>query len=141
MLKLFWPIALMVVSNVCYQVCAKSMPARIDPFAALTATYLTAALASGLAYAALHPGQAVWTEYRYLNWTPLVLGVAVVGLELGSIYMYKVGWNVSTGYLVQSALLAVALLALGALAYGEVITWTKALGVVVCIIGVVLLGK
>lgn len=43
-----WPIALVVFSNVLYQVCAKSVPAKMNPYASLTITYLVGALVSGL---------------------------------------------------------------------------------------------
>ena len=35
-----WPMALVVLSNVMYQICAKSVPADMNPFASLTVTYL-----------------------------------------------------------------------------------------------------
>ena len=40
MLAYIWPIALVVFSNVVYQICAKSMPRGINPLASLTVTYL-----------------------------------------------------------------------------------------------------
>ena len=41
-----WPIALVVASNVVYQICAKSIPGDLNPFASLTVTYLVGAAAS-----------------------------------------------------------------------------------------------
>ena len=32
-MNLYWPIALVVVSNIIYHICAKSSPESIDPFA------------------------------------------------------------------------------------------------------------
>ena len=40
MFSYVWPIALVVLSNVVYQICAKSVPNGLNPFAALTVTYL-----------------------------------------------------------------------------------------------------
>ena len=37
-----WPLVLIVVSNSIYHICAKSLPAKADPFAALTITYSSA---------------------------------------------------------------------------------------------------
>ena len=34
-----WPLALVVASNVAYQICAKSVPGGMNPFASLTITY------------------------------------------------------------------------------------------------------
>lgn len=47
-------------------------------------------------------------ECSKLNAAPILLGISVVGLEVGYIYAYKVGWPVSIASTVQSAFLAVA---------------------------------
>ena len=38
MLNYVWPLALVVLSNVLYQICAKSIPKEMDPLASLTIT-------------------------------------------------------------------------------------------------------
>lgn len=48
MFSYIWPIALVVLSNVVYQICAKSTPRDIDPLASLTVTYTVGAIASAL---------------------------------------------------------------------------------------------
>ena len=53
MLAYIWPIALAVFANTLYQICAKSVPSDLDPFASLTVTYLVGALASFILYCAL----------------------------------------------------------------------------------------
>lgn len=45
-----WPITLVILSNIVYQVCAKSAPAGMNPLASLTITYLVAAAVSTLLY-------------------------------------------------------------------------------------------
>ena len=51
-----WPMALVVASNVFYQICTKSVPEKVDPFASLIVTYLVAAAASAVLYFALGSG-------------------------------------------------------------------------------------
>ncbi len=46
MFKYVWPIALVVLSNVFYQICAKSVPEGINPLASLTVTYVIGAVTS-----------------------------------------------------------------------------------------------
>ena len=41
-----WPIALVVVSNIPYQICAKSVPREMDAMASMTVTYLVGAACS-----------------------------------------------------------------------------------------------
>ena len=80
-------------------------------------------------------------EYRQLNWSSFALGISIVGLEAGFILMYKVGWNVNTGQIVQSAFLALVLIIVGGIFYNEAITARKVFGVVVCLAGLYLINK
>ena len=140
MFHYIWPIALVVLSNIVYQICAKSAPGDMDPLASLTVTYLVGALASGALYFLLHRGGNLLREYRALNWAPFVLGVVIVGLEVGFIYAYRAGWQVSRAQIVQSSVLAAALVLVGALLYHEHITWTKLAGVAICLVGLVFIN-
>ena len=135
MFAYIWPMALLLLSNTVYQICAKSVPEDINPFASLTVTYLVAAAASTVLFFTLHRGSSLPEEYSRLNWAPFILGIVIVGLEAGWIYAYQAGWQVSTGFIVQSAFLTVALLFVGYLLYHEALTWNKLLGVAIRIIG------
>lgn len=136
----WWPIALIVASNVLYQVCAKAIPKNLNPMAALTVTYCTAAVCCLLLFPLFRPDASLLAEYRKLGFAPVVLGFSVVGLEAGFIYAYKVGWPVSTASIVQSAFLALALLVLGAAVYNEPLNARKLLGIVCCMIGLYFLN-
>lgn len=140
MFNYVWPIALVILSNVVYQICAKSVPKEMNPFASLTVTYVVAAAASVILYFVLGKNGNPVKEYSKLNWAPFVLGIVIVGLETGWIYAYKAGWQVSTGFIVQSAVLAVMLLVVGYFLYHEAFTWNKVVGVVVCLIGLVFIN-
>ena len=140
MLSYLWPITLVVFSNVIYQICAKSMPEEIHPFASLTVTYLTGAVVSGIFYYALSPQANLLKEYSRLNWAPFALGISIIGLEGGWLYAYKAGWQVNTGFIVQSAFVSVVLLFVGYLLYREALTWNKLLGVAVCLLGLVIIN-
>lgn len=141
MFSIIWPIALVVLSNTLYQICAKSVPDTIDPFAALTVTYLTAGAFSALLYCISNRSDNLIQEYSHLNWSSFALGLVIVGLEAGMIYAYKAGWMVSTLSIVQSAFLALALIVVGVLLYHEALSWSKALGVIVCLIGLIFINR
>lgn len=141
MLSYIWPIGLIVLSNVVYQICAKSVPQGMNPFASLTVTYAVGAVFSAVMYFLLNRGGSLLQEYAKLNVTPFLFGVVLVGLEVGFIYAYKAGWPVSTVSIVQSAFLAVALLFVGRLLYQEALTWNKLVGVVICLIGLAFLNR
>lgn len=130
-----WPIALVVFSNVIYQICAKSVPEGMNPLASLTITYLVAAAVSGIMYFSLAKNPNLLHEYSKTNWVPFAFGFVLVGLEVGFIYAYKAGWQVSTASIVQNSFLAVVLIAVGYLVYQEALTWNKIAGVIICLAG------
>ena len=140
MFNYVWPIVLVIFSNVVYQICAKSVPKEMNPFASLTITYIVGAVISAILYFVLGKNGNLIKEYSKLNWAPFVLGIVIVGLETGWIYAYKTGWQVSTGFIVQSSVLAVMLLIVGYFLYHEAFTWNKVVGVVICLIGLVFIN-
>ena len=103
-------------------------------------TYLTGTAASAILYFVLGSGGNLLKEYGKLNWASFALGIVIVGLEAGWIFAYKAGWNVSTGFFVQSAFLAAALLFVGYFLYHETLTWNKLAGVAFCLIGLVIIN-
>ena len=136
-----WPIVLAVFADIFYQICAKSTPEKLNPFASLTITYLVGAAVSAGIFFLTGNGRSLLTEWKNVNWTAFVLGIAIVGLEAGSIYMYKAGWNVNTGYIVKAMILGIALIAVGYFLYKESFSVTKAAGIAVCLLGLYLLNK
>ena len=135
MWNMIWPIGLVVLSNVVYQICAKSVPGGLNPFAALTVTYLVGAVVSAVLFFVLGKQPNPIKELSNLNWAPFVLGFVIVGLEVGFIYAYKAGWTVSTAALVQGVALAIILIFVGFLLYKEALTWNKLVGIGICLVG------
>lgn len=132
---MYLPIVLIVLSNVFYHICSKETPASINPFASLTVTYAVGLLASLCLFFVTGKGTSLLSEYKHVNWAVVVFGLSIVGLEAGYIAMYKAGWNISTGSLIASVLLAIALIAVGALLYKEAITLRKLAGILICLVG------
>ena len=140
MFSYMWPIALAILSNVLYHICAKTTPEGIHPFASLTVTYLTGAVLSAVLYYVLAPQANLVKECSRLNWASLALGIVIVGLEGGWLYAYKAGWQVNTGFIVQSAFVSVLLLFVGYFLYREALSWNKLLGTAICLLGLVFIN-
>lgn len=134
MFNYVWPIALVVLSNIAYQICTKSSPS-LNPLASLVVTYTVAAIASAVLYFSLNRNGNLIREFTGLNWVPFAFGVVLVGLEVGWIYIYKAGWQVSTASIAQSSFLTVALLLVGKFLYNEPITRNKLIGIAICLVG------
>lgn len=138
----FWPLILVVASNTVYHICAKSLPESVDPLASLTVTYLIGSIFSGILYFATNRGGAdLLREYGNMNWAPYLLGLAVVGLEAGSMHAYKAGWPVSAFQVTSAAAIAAILVFVGYLVYHETITLNKIVGLVLCLVGLFFLNK
>ena len=141
MFAYYWPIVLLVLSNVFYHITAKSIPSDVDAFFSMAVTYVVGAVVSIALHLTIGNGESLSTQLSGLNWAPFVLGLAVVGLEVGAIFMYKVGWEVSVGNIVQAIFVAIALLIVGVLIYKEALTVTKVAGIMACLVGIYLLNK
>ncbi len=140
MFSYIWPIALVILSNTLYQVCAKSVPEGMNPLASLTITYLIGAVLSCALYYILNRDANLFREIRLTNWAPIVLGIVIVGLEVGFIYAFRAGWQISVAQIVSSAVVAVMMIFVGYLLYHEAVTWNKIVGIIICLAGLVLIN-
>ena len=114
MFNYIWPLLIIVFSNTLYQICAKGIPAQMNTYASMTVTYAVATV---------------------------VLGIVITGLEIGFIFAYKAGWKVSTLATLSNALLAVILVFVGRIGYHEAISWSKILGVAICLVGLYFINR
>ncbi|MPM93590.1 hypothetical protein SDC9_140730 [bioreactor metagenome] len=134
-------IALIVLSNVLYNVCQKSTPESANPFVALLFSYLTAAVLTVIAFIVNSADKTLLESIKELNWTSVALGISIVGLEFGYLMAYRSGWNISVGSLVANILLAIMLIPVGIIFYKEGFAFNKLLGVVFCLVGLILINK
>lgn len=141
MFSYIWPLAVIVISNIVYQICAKGIPAQMNTYASMTVTYAVATLFSAVAFFITTKGGNILKEFSFSNWATVVLGIVITGLEVGFIFAYKVGWKVSTLATVSNAFLAVALIFVGLFLYHEPINWNKVVGVVICLLGLWFINK
>lgn len=134
-------IVLIVASNVLYNLSQKATPQRANPFSALVVTYLTATVLSIIAFALSKPGKGLFQSVKELNWTSIILGFSIVGLEFGYLMAYRAGWKISLGSLVANIALALVLIPIGVLFFKEGFGYNKILGALFCIVGLVLINK
>lgn len=141
MFNLIWPIAIIVFSNILYQICAKGIPPQMNTYASMTVTYAVATLFSAIMFFISTKGGNIFQQFKLSNWATVILGIVITGLEVGFIFAYKAGWKVSTLATVTNAFLAIALIFLGFFMYKEAITWSKIIGVIICLIGLWFIKK
>lgn len=141
MFNMFWPILVVVAANTIYNICAKSTPEAVQPFASLTVTYFVAAVLSAVMFFITSRNKDIIAEFSNLNWTAFVFGCSIVGLEFGYIYVYRVGWKMGIGSLVANVVLACVLLILGMVLYKQNISFKQIIGFILCLGGIVLISK
>lgn len=138
-MRYYWPVLLIVGANTVYHIAAKGTSQTANAFVSLAITYLIGAAACLAIFFLTSSAKTFPAELKTLNWATVVLGVAIVGLEVGNIFLYRAGWNISVGSLVSNIALAVVLLVVGALFYRERITIWQLGGIALCIVGLLLI--
>lgn len=142
MFSYFWPVGMIVITNVFYNISTKSTPEKASAFLSLTVTYLVAAAVSAAAF--LITGDrtiSVKEHFASLNWTSWVLGLSIVGLELGYILAFRAGWKVNITSMTANITLAVVLVFVGHFLFKESISLRQIAGIVVCILGLILISR
>jgi len=139
-MQLLW-LSLAIVSTVAYHVIMKMTPAGVNPLLSLMVTYGAVAVLLGGALV-LAPGDFAWREeIRHLNWTAIALALAIIGLDLGFILLYRSGFEVSLGALVTQTAAAMLLVGIGLLVFREKLSLANGLGIALCLTGLWLVNR
>ena len=140
MWQMLYPVLIIVISNILYNICTKSTPSEINAFATLSVTYLVAAVVSFITFFVTSKDKNIFAEFGKTNWTTFVLGIVIVGLELGYIIAYRNGWAMNTVSVTANITLAVALIFVSLIFYKESITVKQIAGIALCCGGLALIN-
>ncbi|MDE6864396.1 MAG: EamA family transporter [Eubacterium sp.] len=140
MWSMLYPIIIIVAANTIYNVCTKSTPSKMNSFAALFVTYIVAAVISFIMFFVTSKDKNIFTEFTKINWAPFVLGIVIVGLELGYILAYQNGWQMNKVSVTANITLAVILIFIAFIFYKESLTVRQIIGVFVCAGGLALIS-
>jgi len=134
------PIALIVVSNVAYHVGQKAVPKGLHPLAATLGMYLVATVTTVALLPVLGPSS--WRGPAVApHWSLLVVGLGIVGIEVGFLIAYRSGWPLSTTAVTATTLVALALLPIGLLFFREAMSGARAMGLVLAVAGLWLISR
>ena len=134
-------IAMVVVGNIVYQLGQRAIPRDANPVVATLAAYLVALLATVATIPFFARDVAFGSAWQKLNYSTIAVGVGIVAVELGFLLVYRAGWAISTAPLLANAMVAVVLLAVGAVVFREPVTMTRAAGIVLCLAGLWLVAR
>lgn len=141
-INLLYPAILLTASStVFYHLCQKATPLSINPMVSLFISYITSAILCLALFPFFSKGAALSEQLHRLNWASFALGAAILGIEVGFLYAYRAGGNISTTNLMSSALAVVTLLAIGYFFYHDQLTSYKVAGIILCMAGIILINK
>lgn len=134
------PVLLMIGSNLAYTVTAKVTPEDVDTYASVSLTYVVCIAYAMIMFFITSKNKNYIQEARKANWTAPALDACLVCLELSTILMFRVGWDLSVGILLAYVILAVVLVLVGRVFYKETLTPKRVIGILISLVGVVLVG-
>jgi drug/metabolite transporter (DMT)-like permease len=135
------PLALIVLSNVAYHLGQKAVPRGAHPVVAALAMYAVAAAGGLVALLFVVPGPTRASAAAALHWSVALVGLGILGVEIGFLLVYRAGWEISTASLVAAVLLAMLLVPIGIFGFREPWSATRLAGLVLALSGLWLLGR
>ena len=137
MFSTWWSLLLVVLSSVGYQVGLKEVAGVGDPMISLMVTYLAASAVSFVIYFFQSLGKESFLRgVLSVNVSAIGLGLAIVGIEVGTLFMYRAGWAVNVAFVVANSLIVAALMLTGFLLYKEKLTLRQLIGVGISLAGI-----
>ena len=135
----YFPIAFIVLSNILYDISAKSFPEKMNAQAGMAIYYIAAAVISLTLFFLTSKSRHFLWELKKINLATFTLAIGCTGLDLGYILAFRAGWEISFASLVCNILIAVSLIIVGMVFYGEVISRKHVAGILLCLTGFVLI--
>ena len=136
----YWPLLLAVSTYVTYQTALKSARPDINILGVLTFAYLVSFACAGSLWFRNQELGANRLEVRDLV-VAAVIGASIVGIEFGFASAFRSGWQLNTAGAVVNVAAALIVVPVGYLLFAEGMTWTKALGLLLCCAGLVLIAQ
>ena len=130
---------IVVASIVLYQVGMKLVPHSFSPITVLLTFYSTALICTLVAAQFLPADQPRFSMANF-SWAAVVVGVAIVGIELGYLLMYRSDWHLAIAPLVTMGTATIILLPISLLVFHQPWSTRYLFGLLFCVCGLYLLA-
>lgn len=134
-------IIITIFATVIYNISQKSINQSINPFVSMIVTYSIAIIASIIALTISPIENNFISSLKQLNWASYVLGLSALGLEIGYLFVYRSGWDISIAPIYVSIISTLVLIVFGIVIYKTKINFTNGIGIFLSIIGLILMNK
>lgn len=128
-------LVVVVVAFACYHVAQRSMPDGLRPAPLFALVYGAATMLMVVVTIADPRSGTAAIGSSASHWAPWLLVASICGIELGVYAMYRSGWSVAAANTSTQAIVAVVLVVVGLVAFGEHLTITRGLGLGLCVVG------
>jgi multidrug transporter EmrE-like cation transporter len=130
-----YSIALVIASQVTYQLAVKAVPRDSNPFGVLIIVYGLAMIACCVLAPLAGKPIALADVKRLMSWPACLVALAVVGIEVGYLLAYRNGWTLGTTFAVTSVAAVTLLAVLGVAWFGDHVDGKRVLGLVLALAG------
>jgi len=139
-MQAYWPFALAIAAYVAYQTFLKAARPEVNILGFLMFAYAVSFACAGLLW---------WRNQdlgvNRLGWNDLgvaaAVGASIVGIEFGFATAFRNGWALNTAGAIVNVAAALIVVPIGYLLFAEGLSWTKALGLLLCCAGLVLVAQ
>jgi multidrug transporter EmrE-like cation transporter len=136
----YWPFLLAIAAYVAYQTFLKAARPEVNILGLLMFAYLVSFVCAGL----------LWWRNQDLGSNRLEtgdlliaagVGASIVGIEFGFATAFRHGWPLNTAGAIVNVAAALVVVPIGYMLFAEHLSWTKALGLLLCCSGLVLIAR
>jgi uncharacterized membrane protein len=131
--------SLAALSTILYNLFQKMTPSDANPALALSITY-GVSLAATLMLFVFYPTANLGAAFQKLNWASFALGLAIFGVEIGTLLAYRAGWQISLLSILVNVVASVALVLIGTVFFKEKLSLINILGIVICVCGLAMIN-
>ena len=132
---------LVIGGNLIYHLSQKSLPKGANPLYTMIIVYGIAIIACAACALAYPSDKTFLQSARETNLTVFLLGLSVAMIEVGFLFVYRAGWNVSTASITTSVTVTLMLIPIGVIAFKEHLSLRNVVGLLFCMLGLVLVAK
>ncbi len=133
-------ISLAILASAVYHFSQKATPKGVNAPVSLMVTYATALCLTAVLLCFMPTKGGFWLEVRRLNWASYLLAIAIVGLEVGFLLVYRSGWNMGLAAVLVNVVASLLLVPLAILVFKERLNWVNIAGIIACLIGLIMLN-
>ena len=135
----YFPIGFIVLSNILYDISAKSFPEKINAQAGMVFYYIAAAIISLILFYITSENKNFVKELKKINKATFFLALGCTGLDFGYVLAFRAGWEISFASLICNIFIAIVLIFVGTIFYKEVINKKHVAGILLCFTGFILI--